>query len=338
MAETTARLATTQLADLWKLAPQQASPYAADFSWEAAEKIVADRLGVFEEYLRQAGEQECDLVVTMEDMTGLSAFMTFLDDPGLFRGMVEFSAPRAEERMTALAREFRMHIVACYYEQTSGDICNYAVLFGRDGEVIGKYAKVHLPLYETWLVKAGDSFPVFDTDIGKIGMTICYDQMWPESVTACALNGAEIVCLPSAATPAEFRSRTRALDNQVFFVTSTPGGSVIAAPNGDLLASTGTGPRALTYADVDVKGATLANECFYEYLYSGIRDHKERHLKLRRPEAYAPISSAHPPLLESYPEGGLANTPEAIQRVYEIQRQQVQKRLRGEKDDYDWRW
>ena len=146
-------------------------------------------------------------------------------------------------------------------------------------------------------MKAGDSFPVFEADIGKIGLTICYDQMWPESVTACSLNGAEIVCLPSAATPAECRSRTRALDNQIFFVTSTPGGSVIAAPNGDILASTGTGPRALAYADVDVKAATLANEMFYEYLSSGIRDHKERHLKLRRPEAYAPITAERPPLL-----------------------------------------
>jgi len=277
-------------------------------------------------------------VVTAEDLAGLSPFMTYLDDPGLFTRMVEMSEPLITERLASIAEQFGMHIVACYYGKEGADIHNFGVLFGRDGEMVGRYSKVHLPLYETWLVKAGDTFPALDTDIGKVGITICYDQMWPESVSACALNGAEIVCMPSAATPPEFRSRARALDSQVFFVTSTPGGGVIVAPNGDVLASTGDQPRQLVYADADITSATLADELYFEYLYSGIQDHRERHLKLRRPEAYSPITNEEPELLKQYPEGGLANTPDEIRRVYETCREEVRKGLKGEQGKYHWRW
>jgi hypothetical protein len=231
-----------------------------------------------------------------------------------------------------------MHIVSCYYEKQGRGIYNVATLWDRRGAVIGKYRKVHLPVYETWLVRPGNSFPAFKTDIGKVAMTICYDQMWPESVAACALNGAEIVCMPSAATPDDFRAQTRALDNQVFFITSTPGTCVIVAPNGTILTRTGEKPREVVHADANVHGATLARKNFFEYLYSGIQDHKERHLKLRRPRAYAPITCPAPALMKDYPKGGLAINPRDIRRVYEAHKQETQRRLRGEKGHYDWRW
>ncbi|MDP7254968.1 MAG: carbon-nitrogen hydrolase family protein [Planctomycetota bacterium] len=332
------RLATIQIADLYTVTPPEANPFSDDFSPAAADEACTARLQVFEEQIDLAGADQCDLVVTAEDMMGMEPFMTFLDDPTLFRSMLERYCPVYHERLSAAARRHSMHIVACFYDLEGDDIYNFGFLYGRDGDLIGRYRKVHLPLYESWLVQSGIEFPVFETDIGKIGINICYDQMWPESTAATALNGAQIVCMPSAASPFEFRVRTRALDSQVFFITSTYAHSMIAAPNGAVLANAEDQKRGFVCADVDISAATLAPEAFYEYLYSGIRDHKERHLKFRRPQSYEPLVSQSAPLTDEYPTGGLADGEQDIRRVYEIHKTEIKKRLRGEKADYDWRW
>ena len=74
-----------------------------------------------------------------------------------------------------------MFIVACYFALEGDAIYNVADLFGPNGELVGRYRKVHLPQYELWQVTAGDVFPAFETALGWISMLICYDQMWPES-------------------------------------------------------------------------------------------------------------------------------------------------------------
>lgn len=62
------------------------------------------------------------------------------------------------------------------------------------GNYIGKYRKV-----QAWIPEpgGGDSFPVFKTDIGNIGLTICYDGSFPEPARLLSLNGAEIIFRPS---------------------------------------------------------------------------------------------------------------------------------------------
>ncbi len=230
-----------------------------------------------------------------------------------------------------------MHVVACFFEPEGDRIRNAAVLFGRDGSVIGRYYKVHLPVYETWFVTAGDEFPAFETDIGTIGMLICYDDMWCESSAVCALNGARIICHPTAYSPPEYRVRTRSMDAQVFYLTSTRTGSRICAPNAKVLGDCGDGD-AIAAAEVDVAAGSLAPENYWEYLYSGIRDHRERHLKLRRPDAYRRLADDAPPALRAYPPGGLRTTQEAIREVYERQKEDYRRGLRGEKHHYTWEW
>ena len=338
MTSNKSRLATIQIADLYTVTPPEANPFSDDFSLTSADAACNARLRLFEEQIDLAGTELCDLVVAAEDMMGMESFMTFLDDRSLFRSMLENHCPVYHERLSDVARRHSMHIVACFYDLEGEDIYNFGFLYGRDGDLIGKYRKVHLPLYESWQVKSGSEFPVFETDIGKVGINICYDQMWPESTAATALNGAQIVCMPSAASPFEFRVRARALDSQIFFITSTYANSMIAAPNGEVLANAGDQKRGFVHADVDVADSTLASETFYEYLYSGIRDHKERHLKFRRPESYNPLTTQSPPLSSDYPAAGLADSDQEIQRVYEIHKTEMKKTLRGEKTDYNWRW
>ncbi len=330
------RLATTQC--VAHSAPKEADPFGEAFSLEAARQWSRERVDAHAAVLARAGEAGADLAVTGEDIAALSGSATYLDDRTIFRTLVPDTSAYVHQVMGEVARRHRMHIVACFYEVEGDAIFNSAVLFGRDGEVIGRYHKVHLPVYETWMVSAGDSFPAFETDLGVVGMLICYDQMWPESAAACALNGARIICHPSAATLPDYHMRTRAMDYQVCYVSGTRRGSLIVAPNAKVLADAGEANDVFITADVDLATASIALEGFWETIYSGIRDHRERHLKLRRPDAYGILLDPNPPALRAYPPGGVANTPEAIQKVYQKQVAEYRRSSRGEQEQYHWRW
>jgi len=336
MAAKTVRLSTTQRS--WRPTPPNANPFCEAFSLEAARAHSRASVDEHAALVARAGEQGADLTVTGEGIEGLSYAITYLDDPSIFCTLVQELSEYCRETMSALAKRHRMHVVACFYEAQDDAIYNSAVLFGRDGAILGRYHKVNLPIYETWLVTNGDSFPVFDTDLGPVGLLICYDEMWPEAASCLALNGAKIICHPSAAVIEEHTARTRSMDNQVFYVSSTPARSIITAPNAQVLALAGDEPEAVLTADADVATATLSPENFWEYVYSGLRDHRERHLKLRQAAAYRVLSDPNPPALRAYPDGGLANTPERIREVYEKQKADYQRSLRGEKSQYEWKW
>jgi formylglycine-generating enzyme required for sulfatase activity len=70
-------------------------------------------------------------------------------------------------------------------------------LFGRDGQLIGKYRKVCLPREEIdGGITPGTEYPVFDTDFGRIGMMICWDVSYPEVARELAARGAEMILMP----------------------------------------------------------------------------------------------------------------------------------------------
>jgi predicted amidohydrolase len=296
------------------------------------------RIKWYEGMFDQAASEQCDLVVITEDFTRLSSCMTYLDDRSIFRTAVAKQSKLIPERLGNAATKHSMYIVACYYASEESTIYNVADLFGRKGELVGRYRKVHLPQYELWQVAAGDSFPAFKTDLGWVSMLICYDQMWPESAACCAMNGAQVICQPSAASLADYHMKTRAKDNQIHHISSTYTKSMIVSPRAEVLADAGRDDPAIVWADVDVQDAPMGDEYYWEYLYSGIQDHKERHLKFRRPETYRVLSDPNPPIMNQYPKGGVANTPEAIERVYRTHKEMSQRGRRGESVPYHWGW
>jgi predicted amidohydrolase len=313
-------------------------PFRAWFSMEDVFISIGRRLDRYEALLERAAEQHCQLVVLTEDITALSRLMRYLDDVSLFRRAVEYQTGIIHDRFTALSERYGMHIVVCSFAAEGDDIFNVADLFAPGTGRIGRYRKVHLPQYELWQVKPGDAFPAFETELGWISMLICYDQMWPEASTCCALNGAQIICHPSAAVLRDYRMRTRAMDHQLFYVSSCRQESRIVSPRAEILADGGDRDPAVIWADTDVQGATLAQPYFYETLYSGIRDHKERHLKFRHPESYGVITRQRPPLHGHYPAGGVADTPEKIEKVYTTMKEMIRRHQRGEPVPYHWRW
>jgi N-carbamoylputrescine amidase len=109
-----------------------------------------------------------------------------------------------------LAKKHQCVIVASLFEKrTAGIYHNTAVVFDCDGSIAGKYRKMHIPddpgFYEKFYFTPGDAtsdgfngFKPIQTQIGKIGVLICWDQWFPEAARLMALAGAEILVYPTA--------------------------------------------------------------------------------------------------------------------------------------------
>jgi predicted amidohydrolase len=179
------------------------------------------------------------------------------------------------QTLGALAKKLRCYIVAGLYERAGEVIYNTAVLIGRSGEVVGTYRKTHLPREEVEAgLTPGDSYPVFQTDFGKVGLMICWDVQFPEPARAMALQGAEILLLPIWGG-SEVLARARAIENHVFLVSSSYDmKTFIVNPAGEVLAeATEQHPAAVAEVSLDRK-----------IVQPWLGDMKERTWKERRPD------------------------------------------------------
>ncbi|MBT3606153.1 MAG: carbon-nitrogen hydrolase family protein [Candidatus Latescibacteria bacterium] len=157
------------------------------------------------------------------------------------------------EPFANLAREYGIHVLLGMWERDEDAVHNSAVLFGPTGAVEGVYRKVHLAVGGEMDsgVLPGDDFPVFDTQIGRVGCNICMDSSAVESSRMIGLNGADFLLLPIMGDhraqfpdgggwdPDRFRAimQTRAMDNQVCMVVAvnTAKGSCVIDRTGEVL-------------------------------------------------------------------------------------------------------
>lgn len=144
--------------------------------------------------LDEAGRRGSDLAVTVE---AVNSHLHCADTRWPFTQVYETTDGPTVQRFAAKAKEWKMHIVACMYLVIDEKAYNCAVLFDDEGEIIGIHRKVHLPAGEEYQVTHGDRFEVFDTKLGKIGMLVCWDMQFPEAPRILALQGAELIALPT---------------------------------------------------------------------------------------------------------------------------------------------
>jgi len=246
------------------------------------------------ELLEQAGAAKADLALLPEDLLcrlaegGLEDETTAQTIPGPF-----------STQLAAQAARHRMWVAACHYERADGQIWNTAYLLDRDGQFAGSYRKVHeAELYRSeYGVQVGDTYPVFQTDFGQVGMMICFDNVFPETSRILALAGAELILFPDANYhPSEFDietvTRARAIDNGLFIARAsyavdvyTPGQwvgrSCLIGPDGLIRADAGRTP-GLVVTDVDLD----AQRRVIGYGTWGVNAVRERIRIERRPETY----------------------------------------------------
>lgn len=231
-------------------------------------RSAGENVAQFSRLITQAAAQKPDIVCLPEGITVVGTSSSYVD--------VSEPVPGPTTQLLGeLADRHECHIVAGLYERSGNAVFNTAVLIGRDGQLIGKYRKTHLPR-EEWEagLTPGDEYPVFDTDFGRVGLMICWDVQFPEPARAMALQGADLLLLPIWGG-SEVLTRARAIENHVFLVSSGYDmRSFIVDPAGKVVA------EATTDSPVAVAEISLTQQILQPWL----GDMKFRTWKERRPD------------------------------------------------------
>ncbi len=107
-------------------------------------------------------------------------------------------------RFSDLCRELRVTAVVSLFERRApGLYHNTAAVIAADGSLRGIYRKMHIPddplYYEKYYFTPGDlGFRVFQTEAGRIGTLVCWDQWYPEGARLTAMQGADVLFYPTA--------------------------------------------------------------------------------------------------------------------------------------------
>jgi N-carbamoylputrescine amidase len=261
--------------------------------------------------VRTAQARGAQLVLLQELHTGVYFCQT--EDTKRFDQAEPIPGPTSEA-LAALARELEIVIVASVFERRAAGLYhNTAVVLDRDGQIAGRYRKMHIPddpgFYEKFYFTPGDlGFQPIDTSVGRLGVLVCWDQWYPEAARLMALQGAEMLLYPTAigwdprdtaSEKAQQRDawitiqRAHAVANGLPVLACNRvgyepdpsgasagiqfwGSSFVAGPQGEILAESGSeGPMVLV-ADIDL-GRTEAVRRIWPFL----RD--------RRIDAYADL-------------------------------------------------
>ena len=208
-------------------------------------RAVAD----FDDFARQveffvdvAAGYEADFVLFPEMFT--LQLLSFLppQSPGAgVRQLTQFT-PELIEMGRRLALKYNVNIVAgSHYTEREDGLYNVATLFHRDGRT-DEQAKLHITPSEQrfWGTRAGRAIHVFDTDRGKVAISICYDTEFPEVARIATQKGAQILFVPFCTDNRQGHLRVmrcaqaRAIENQLYVVTSGCVGNIPSVENMDV--------------------------------------------------------------------------------------------------------
>jgi len=207
------------------------------------------KIGGFDEFAEQceyfvdvASGYKSDFVVFPEIFT--LQLLSFLPNqrPGLAVRTLAGFTPQYLDLFQHLAIKYAVNVVGgSHYTEEDGVIYNIAYLFKRDGGIEKQY-KLHITPNERhwWGVQPGHELRVFDTDRGKVSIQICYDVEFPELGRIATAAGAQLFFVPFCTDNRQgyLRVRTcaqaRAIENQVYVVTSGCTGNLPSVENMDI--------------------------------------------------------------------------------------------------------
>jgi N-carbamoyl-D-amino-acid hydrolase len=283
---------------------------------DSRQVVVRRMLGL----LDQAKAEKCDLIVYPE--LALTTFFPrwYMTDHAEVDAWFEREMPNAATRpLFEQAAKYRIGLSFGYAELTpDGHHFNTCILVDRDGKLVGKYRKVHLPGHaefdpqrafqhlEKRYFEPGDmGFPVWRTMGGILGMCICNDRRWPETYRVMGLQGVELIMLGYNTPSANSQKLEEGVEKRLFHnrLTVQSGayqnstwvvavakcgsedghpliaGSVIVNPDGEIVIEARTEEDELIVADCDLEATIFGKETIFDF-----KSH-------RRIEHYGRISS-----------------------------------------------
>jgi predicted amidohydrolase len=217
------------------------------------------------------------------------------------RRMAEPLSGNAVRTLMEIARSHRLLVAAGLLEDDGNRLFNTTVLVNGGG-LAGAWRKMHVPMFEMPFYNGGPEPGVAETPLGRIGVNICFDALFPESTRLLAVQNVEIVLFPFAADPSPGTAeawmewaappvRARCVENGVFGVACNyaghvsfagaaqtfPGGSLVAGPGGEIIAQDFS-ESGMLIADLDEATLTEA------------RSGPEALFRFRRPEIYGRLA------------------------------------------------
>jgi predicted amidohydrolase len=214
---------------------------------------------------------------------------------------------RCFQEISEYAKRYHVHVIYGFPERDSKKkdiLYNSAVLISDEGNVIGVYRKVHPFAGEKQYFRPGDEYPLFETNIGRIGIMICWDTAFPEVARTYALKGADLIAISTNwekpylsdvitdnQSDWDLVTRARAFDNCIYVVAANRigfdetlgffGRSKIIGPTGNPLEELNEEIEGVISAELDYDLPVLLKKKYYTLLED------------RRPETYSELVKHH---------------------------------------------
>jgi N-carbamoylputrescine amidase len=236
------------------------------------------------QFVRDAAKQDAEIVCLPELFR--SQYFCQTEDHDNF-ALAEEIPGKSTTKLGELGCELGVVIIASLFEKRSAGVYhNAAAIIDADGKYLGKYRKMHIPddplYHEKFYFAPGDlGFQAWETQHGKIGVCVCWDQWYPEAARLTALRGAEILFYPTAIgwhpgekeefgeaqhSAWETIQRSHAIANGCYVAVAnrvgheTPAGgagiefwgqSFICGPDGQIIAQGSIDSEEIVIADID---------------------------------------------------------------------------------------
>ena len=197
----------------------------------------------------------------------------------------------AENFFSEIAREHSIWLIpGSLYEKRDGKIFNTTPVINPNGEVINRYSKMFpWTPYEVG-VESGNNFVVFDVpDVGRFGVSICYDMWFPETTRTLACLGAEIIIHPTMTNTIDRDAelaimRSSAVTNQCYVVDVNVAGdvgngrSIVAGPGGEIIYQSGHG-RDIFPLELDLSEVRNSRERGWNGLGQPLKSFRDNEIK-----------------------------------------------------------
>jgi predicted amidohydrolase len=229
-------------------------------------------------------EADADLMVLPELFNSGYAFDSMAEVQAAAEGIPDFTV----KELLKVSEEKKMFIVAGLAEKQGKNIYNSSVLVSPDGKV-SVYRKAHLFSDENKFFSKGNiPFEPFLVNGISVGLLICFDWIFPETIRSLALKGAQIICQPANLVLPYCQQVmiARAVENRVFVITANrigqerkytfTGRSQVVAPGGKVLIKAGEDEEKAGIVEVDPEEAKNKWVNEDNHIFKG-----------RRPELYA---------------------------------------------------
>ncbi|MBD1918315.1 carbon-nitrogen hydrolase family protein [Phormidium sp. FACHB-322] len=219
-------------------------------------------IGLLDKYAQEAARQGAELVVFPECMNTGYLF----DSQQHCAELAETITGKYVKAMAELCCRHGLFIASGFTEkdEATGKIYNSGLLLDKTGKLILHYQKQFLATHDqNWFECGVKGSPVVDTELGRIGLLICFDGRIPEIARCLALQGADIILDMAnffAMDQAEMWVPARAFENEAWIIAATkagversiyyPGGSMIVAPTGQVAAKVPYDTHGVVSADI----------------------------------------------------------------------------------------